>query len=157
MIHIYDDVIKDPDSYVDEILNIGFSDITDTVSVFRGIQPRITDEAEKFITNIFKNCSVEYNFVRQSPHMQEEPNFIHSDEMMGDLTVLLYLNKIHPEMAGTTIYDNDHNKKATAYMKYNRMVVFDSKELHSRNIKENFGEENDSRLVQIIFLQSNGI
>lgn len=157
MISIYDNVIKDPDTYVKNILDTGFVDVTDTISVFKGIQQRNDDEAEKFIMSILGDgYRMEYNFIRQSPYMQDEPNYIHSDEVMGDVTVLLYLNKIHPEHAGTTIYDENQNKKFTAHMRYNRMLVFESRELHSRNIKENFGVEDGSRLVQVMFL-SHGI
>jgi hypothetical protein len=36
--------------------------------------------------------------------------------------------------------------------KLNRMVAFDSKVKHSRNIFNNFGSDDKSRLVQVIFL-----
>ena len=125
MIYVYDDVIINPDLYVEQVLKTGFIDVTDSVNVFKGIQPRGEDEAQNFITNIFEGYNVCYNFIRQSPHMQEEPNFIHSDEMMGDLTVLLYLNKEFPDGSGTTIYDKNKNKKFTVHMNYNIILVLE--------------------------------
>jgi len=152
---VLDNIIKNPDIYVKEVLDKEFIDIEDgTHGVFKGIQPRKNDELEGFVLKLFPNYSVGYNFVRQSPCRQVEPNFIHSDEMMGDKTVLLYLNKEYPSNAGTTIYNEDVSPSCVIYMKYNRLVVFDSYHKHSRNLKDNFGKGEDSRLVQVMFLNS---
>lgn len=153
-----DNVIKNPDKYVDDILCNEFVDVNDGVNTFKGIQPRGIDEFDSFLKNYFKiNLSMKidtaYNFVRQSPFMQQEPNFIHTDEMMGDITALLYLNKTHPGNEGTIIYDESHNPLCTVHMKYNRAVVFSSRVPHSRAILENFGEGDDSRLIQVLFLK----
>jgi len=119
--------------------------------IIEGIQPRSNDEFEKKVLDIFIGYEVAFNFIRQSPYLQDEPNYLHSDEMMGDVTILLYLNENHPEGAGTTVYiPND--TKVIDY-KFNRMCWFDSTELHSRNIKENFGVGDEARLVQVIFLK----
>ena len=87
---------------------------------------------------LFNDYCVKYNFVRQSPFKQKEPNYIHSDEMMGDKTILLYLNKTYPEGAGTTFYNEDETKSCSVNMKYNRLVAFDSYH-HSRTLYDNFG------------------
>jgi len=73
--------------------------------------------------------------------------------MMGDLTAILYLSKTHPEEDGTTIYDEDGNKSCVFYSRFNRMVVFDSSLPHSRNIIENFGQDEGARLIQVAFLK----
>ena len=150
---IIDNVIKNPETYVENVLQNAFVDIEDGENTFKGIQPRLEDELQKFVLRIFPNYSVVYNFIRQSPKGQKEPNYIHSDEMMGDKTVLLYLNKQHPSNAGTTLYNDDETKSCVVYMKYNRLVAFDSYHKHSRNLVENFGSGNDSRLVQVMFLK----
>jgi hypothetical protein len=150
---IIDNVIKNPETYVESVLQNAFVDIEDGENTFKGIQPRLEDELQKFVLRIFPNYNVVYNFIRQSPNGQKEPNYIHSDEMMGDKTVLLYLNKKHPSNAGTTLYNDDETKSCVAYMKYNRLVAFDSHHKHSRNLVENFGSGNDSRLVQVMFLK----
>jgi len=151
-----DNVIKDPDLYVDDILKEGFIDVPDGDKVFKGIQPRKDDELQKFIEFLFPEYTAVYNFVRQSSLNQVEPNFIHTDEMMGDKTILLYLNKVFPKGAGTTLY-KEETPVCIAYSDYNRLVVFDSITPHSRNIFENFGEGKDSRLVQVMFIKKNNV
>jgi hypothetical protein len=153
-VSIYDDVIKDVDAYVSDIYSNEFEDISDGVDTFNNIQIRDnTDEFSKFVLFLFNEYEIFLNFVRKSPLNQLEPNFIHSDEMIGDITCVLYLNKERPEDDGTTIYNKDHTPKLRIYSMYNRMVCFNSGELHSRNIFENFGTEDTSRLIQVIFLK----
>ena len=71
---------------------------------------------------------------------------------MGDKTAILYLNKIYPKEAGTTLYENN-KPMCTIYASFNRMIVFDSTLPHSRNMFDNFGEDIHSRLVQVIFIK----
>lgn len=148
-----DNVIKDPNQYVDDILKQGFYDFADGWKVFKNVHARNNDEFKKFVLDLFPDYEAKWNFVRQSPLNQEEPNFIHKDDMMGDITVLLYLSKNHPDNDGTTIYDENNKPICVLYSKFNRMVAFDSDLPHSRNIFENFGEGDDARLVQVIFLE----
>jgi hypothetical protein len=148
-----DNVLSSPKVYVRDIFDIGFQDVKDGDKVFKNIQFRDKDEFYKLVSFIFPNYYVTYNFVRQSPLNQLEPNFIHTDEMMGDLTVVLYLNEEAPDEDGTTIYDDQGKPLCKFYSKFNRMVAFESSLPHSRNIFENFGEGEQSRLVQVIFLK----
>ena len=150
---IIDNIIKEPEKYLKDILEIGFEDIKDANQVFKGIQLRYKDELQVFVEDVWDDYNVVYNFVRQSPKTQDEPNFIHSDEMMGDKIVLLYLNSEFPTQAGTTIYDEDETERCVLKWKFNRLVSFDSHVKHSRNLRENFGEGKSSRLVQVIFLK----
>ena len=154
---ILDNVLLNPDQYVKDIHDNEFVDIYDGKNTFKNIQPR--DHTDEFARSVLKalgrRYSVAWNFVRKSPANQEEPNFIHTDEMMGDLTAILYLNKEHPDTDGTTIYDANNTKCCTFYSKYNRLVVFESKVPHSRNIFENFGEGESARLIQVAFLKYN--
>lgn len=151
---VIDDVIRDIDSYVEEILAGEFKEESDGAAIFKGIQVRPhNDELASYALAIFPECEVAYNFVRQSPLYQEEPTFVHSDKAMADITVILYLNKEAPQRDGTTIYNNDEIKDAVIYSKYNRMLAFNSDALHSRNIFQNFGEGDDARLIQVVFLK----
>lgn len=151
---LFDNVIQDPKEYVKDILKNGFTDILDGEKVFKNIQPRdYNDEFALFVTDLFSDYYVKWNFVRKSPLNQEEPNFVHTDEMMGDITAILYLSENHPDNDGTTIYDEDGNTSCVLYSKFNRMVLFDSNVPHSRNIFENFGEDDNARLIQVIFLK----
>jgi hypothetical protein len=150
----FDNIIKDPLSYVSDIHLHGFQDVADGEYTFKNIQPRDkNDEFAKYVTDLFGGYKVDLNFVRKSPLNQEEPNFVHTDEMMGDITCLLYLNEQAPEDDGTTIYDEDKKPLLTMYSKFNRMIAFDSNAPHSRNLFENFGEGQTARLVQVIFLK----
>ena len=150
----FDNIIKNPLSYVEDIHLHGFQDVADGEYTFKNIQPRDkNDEFAKYVTNLFVGYKVDLNFIRKSPLNQEEPNFVHTDEMMGDITCLLYLNEQAPEDDGTTIYDEDKKPLLTMYSKFNRMIAFDSNAPHSRNLFKNFGEGQTARLVQVIFLK----
>jgi len=149
-----DNVLSDPDAYVKDIYCGEFVDVPDGDKTFKNIQPRKDDEFSKIVMEYFgSKFDIAYNFVRMSPYGQEEPNYIHSDEMMGDLTVILYLSKEHPDNDGTTMYDSEEKPSCVVYSKYNRMLSFTSHVRHSRNIFENFGEGESSRLIQVIFLK----
>ena len=151
----FDNIIKDPLSYVSDIHLHEFQDVADGEYTFRNIQPRDgNDEFALYVTNLFSDYKIDLNFIRKSPLNQEEPNFVHTDEMMGDITCLLYLNEQAPEDDGTTIYDEDKKPLFTMYSKFNRMIAFNADAPHSRNIFDNFGEAQTARLVQIIFLKA---
>jgi hypothetical protein len=153
-IAVFDDVLSDPKSYVQQIHRAGFTDVDYGGTLFRNIQPRDnSDEMARLLGYLFPNYVISMNFVRKSPLDQAEPNYIHSDENEGDITCILYLNENAPAEDGTTIYDSDGKKVAVLHSKFNRMVSFPSAELHSRNIYENFGTDTDARLIQVIFLK----
>ena len=104
----FDNVLENPKDYVSDIHLHEFQDVADGQHVFRNIQPRgDSDDFAKFVSKLFPDYRLELNFVRKSPLNQQEPNFIHSDEMMGDLTCILYLNEESPSEDGTTIYDEE--------------------------------------------------
>lgn len=149
---LIDDLLDDVNAHVADVLSNDFIDVNDGVSTFKNIQDRKSDIVSESILPLFKDFDVAYNFVRRSPEGQEDPNFIHSDEMMGDLTCLLYLNEERPGEDGTTMYDEDETSKIIFKSKLNRMIIFDSLLKHSRNIFNNFGSDERSRLVQVIFL-----
>lgn len=153
---ILDSVLIDPNRYIKEINENEFIDVVDGDKVFHNIQPRSNVDmfARIAMAYLGPKFYVTFNFVRKSPLNQQEPNFIHTDEMMGDVTAILYLSKDHPQDDGTTIYDENGDKSCVFYSKFNRMVLFDSTLPHSRNIFENFGEGDDSRLIQVAFLKS---
>ena len=151
----YDNIIKDPKEYVADIHKYEFQDVADGKNTFKNIQPRdANDEFAKYVTDIFFGYKVNLNFIRKSPEKQEEPNFIYTDEMMGDITCLLYLNEDAPDDDGTTIYDDDNNKLFVMHSKFNRMIAITSEAPHSRNIFDNIGVGEKARLVQVIFLKA---
>jgi hypothetical protein len=168
----FDNVLEDPDTYVDKILEQSFVDVPAGPQVFKGIQLVKNTYVADRLQDFFPNTEVIHDFVRMSPENQEEPNYIHSDKKMCDVIAILYLNKDFPVYAGTDIYENkktgscidtgkkqnwsakNFNRSIHVSMKYNRMIAFPADLYHSRSIKENFGEDlNSSRLVQVIFLK----
>lgn len=165
---VIDDVLENPDEYVQDVLSKPFVTIPDGKKSFKGIQMVEDDEVEKKLENIYTNYKVVNNFIRQSPVNQDEPNYIHSDRNECDLIAILYLNKKHPKNAGTLIYedesrgsmvdfglDNDPDFRTSVklFMKYNRLIAFPSDLYHSRSIIKNFGTGDNSRLVQVLFLK----
>lgn len=153
---VYDNVIKDPLAYKKKILSGVFQNAFDGVNLFKNVQPLTPrDEFVDFLMNEFSilDLVVSWNFARKSPYMQDEPNFVHSDEMMGNLTAILYLNESPPEGDGTTLYDEDGKIMIVSQSKFNRAFVFNSDCLHSRNIYHNFGQGDDARLIQVVFLK----
>jgi hypothetical protein len=153
---LMDNVLPNIDKYVDRIYQERFYEFKDGGNLFKNIQIRPSNDLFcKFLSSLFPKCYVSLNIVRRSPYMQEEPNFVHTDEEMGDFTCMLYLNKNAPDDDGTTIYDNEGKPSMVVKSKYNRMFCFDSRLPHSRNLYENFGEGRDARLVQVVFLNFN--
>lgn len=146
-------VLENPKEYVDYILSLWFTDVRDGDKLFKGIQPRSDDdEFAAVCLSLFPNTIINYNFVRQSPYKQEEPNFIHSDEMMGDITCILYLNESPPANDGTIFYNDNNEVSVEVKAEFNKMIAFDSEVKHSRAIFDNYGMGKDSRLIQVIFL-----
>ena len=171
ILDITDDLLDNIDSHVEEILKGEFIDIEDGEVTFKNIQVRGEDIVYKKVSEIFTRHEVVTNFIRKSPKYQDEPNFIHHDGMMGDITAILFLNKEYPDESGTVFYENIDTKEAycrditqvndgksfretmRVKMRYNRLLVFPSRLYHSRSLEENFGEDdNNSRLVQVLFL-----
>tara|TARA_R100000742_G_C4279594_1_gene104645 strand:+ start:4972 stop:5448 length:477 start_codon:yes stop_codon:yes gene_type:complete len=146
-------VLADPDAYVEEIESGGWKVIEAEAGEFRGIQERGMDELAELATVLFPEYEITLNFVRKSPLHQEEPHYIHTDDMHGDRTVILYLNKTYPEGYGTTLYDNNETPILINQAQYNSAFIFESNVKHSRNIKLNFGSQNDARMVQVLFLK----
>ena len=147
---VIDDFLENPHDHVEDIFKNGFIDYQSESGIFRNIQVR-DDEVKELIHGVLPDYDVAHNFARMSPHGQIEPNNIHNDEVMGEITCILYLSIDHPSDDGTTIYDCE-NKMIDVRSKFNRMFIFDSSLYHSRNIFSNFGVGESSRLIQVLFL-----
>jgi hypothetical protein len=167
---IIDNFLDDPNTYVEQILKQNFVDVSDGEKTFKGIQLSDNQEVIDKTLSVLNGMHIVYNFIRQSPVNQTEPNYIHSDKNMCDVIAILYLNRAFPKDAGTTIHENiktnsivdkgeenadEFTKSVIVSMKYNRMVAFPSDLYHSRNLLNNFGTGEDSRLIQVLFLKQN--
>ena len=102
------DVYSNPDEYVSSLKKKGFEDFNDGVNVFKNVQKLERDDVAKSIESLI-NAELVLSFARMSVLGQEEPNFIHKDDMHGDYTAIIYLNKKYPSEYGTTLYDEDNN------------------------------------------------
>lgn len=159
-LHIIDDFLDEPEEYIDAIHDMPFDNYDTDSGTFSNIQLRGMDIVVERILQMYPDYALNLNIIRQSPYGQLEPNFIHSDKIMGDLTCVLYLNSSFPMPAGTRLYvpndkDSDHEFEASVdlYMGYNRLVIFPAELHHSRMRQDNFGADRDSRLIQVIFLK----
>ena len=146
------DVFEDPDKYVEGIKQKGFTDFQSGENVFKNVQELERDDVVKAIESLL-GAKLVLSFARMSPLGQEEPNFIHKDDMHGDYTAILYLNKVYPSGYGTTLYDENDDEILVCKAKYNSLFIFPSSVKHSRNTLQNFGEGDDARLVQVMFFK----
>jgi hypothetical protein len=171
MIAVFDAVLRDPTAYRDAALALPFQSV-DVGQVFHGIAKPVTHTFENWFEENFPTYQAEVSFFRKSPLGQVEPNDIHNDVDMGDLTALLYLNPDPPEGDGTYFWFNrewntDHSpsplagpdgKRSTQWLcsskvraQFNRCVVFSSDLFHSRGLLENYGSGDEARLIQVLF------
>lgn len=146
------DVFENPDKYVEGIKEKGFTDFESGENVFKNVQELEKDDVVKAIESLL-GAKLVLSFARMSPLGQEEPNFIHKDDMHGDYTAILYLNKVYPSGYGTTLYDENDDEILVCKANYNSLFIFPSSVKHSRNTLQNFGEGDDARLVQVMFFK----
>lgn len=128
-----------------------------------------------------------YTFARMSPHEAPQPHMIHTDSIMADWQVVVYLNR--PEHcehrgAGTAlvrhwqtgaelnpttpeevaIWERDVNlpwtweKTLWVGMKSNRAAIFRSNRYHMALPVKGFGHDNyDARMVLVMFFNLSGV
>lgn len=166
MTEIVDGVLADPQGYREKALKQTFS----TVHGFHGIaEPPDTSFLEWFKKR-YPQHEPTLTFLRKSPVGQQEPNFIHTDTDMGDVTAILYLNPEPPAEDGTSFWERadgaieggilvgeegkDLSKwslRGTVPAAFNRALIFSAPLFHSRAIEANYGKGNEARLIQVLF------
>ena len=77
-----------------------------------------------------------------------------NDELVEHLKTLYPNYKVSLNMV-TTLYNEDNTISAIVKARTNRLVIFPSYILHSRNILKNYGEGDDARLIQVCWLVKN--
>lgn len=177
-IRVYDDVMVDPDAYRSYALAQTYADVVVAPAVFKGIAECHDTRFIDAVRALDPSFTPRLTFFRKSPLGQPEPNFIHTDRDMGDVTAILYLNPDHTAGDGTTFWrhrqsgailsDAEGDVLLSEWLawrdrdqwepwqrveaKFNRMVVFDAPLFHSRSIDGNYGTtDTDARLIQVLF------
>lgn len=172
-IHIFDDFLPEPEAYKVDALSLEFRSYELGGQTFHGIAiGGRSGDLSSAIAARFSGHEAGLTFFRKSPEGQMEPNFIHSDDSMGDWTGILYLNENPDERDGTSFWRHvvtgmregsqreygAHWKDksmweswAMAKARFNRLVIFPAPFFHSRGIIENYGHGDDSRLIQVVF------
>lgn len=155
-IKVLDDVLPDPMAYRMEALAQEFGDVTFGTDTFRGIsacrRPDVTAAAAEAIPD----AEPVLTFFRKSPQGQHEPNYVHSDEMMGRWTGIYYMNPDPPEGDGTSFWEPAGNgwvEVRRVPARFNRLLLFSAELKHSRSIYDNYGDGDGARLIQVVFLR----
>ena len=177
---VVDDVLPDVDAYRAAALAQPFRSVEPTPgAVFHGIAPAVDEALPRWIAARYPSLTPTLNFIRRSPAGQVEPNFIHTDETMGDWTALYYLTADPAPGDGTTFWRwretgaiQSTAAPGSAAMRAehvawrdlaqwepwtqvtarpNRLVLFPAAYYHSRTLVENYGQGDDARLLQIVF------
>lgn len=148
-----DCVIPEIDKYRNLVLTADFQTYDyGNGQVFRNMAELPDTPFSNFALEFFPNYVLSGHFARKSPYGQEEPNYIHTDEMHGDITGILYLSPSN-NGCGTVLYNDDETPAVTIHMNYGRAFFFSSVIKHSRLLYDNFGEGDDARLIEVVFLK----
>lgn len=177
MIGVFDHVLADPAAYRRAALALPFQTVDVGHAVFHGIAPCLDPTVPQWLERTYPDLAVTLTFFRQSPAGQLEPNDIHNDVDMGDVTAILYLHPDPPAADGTTFWRHQasglqgsthalagaagHDRDAWQTWRHvpaacNRAVVFDAGLFHSRAIVANYGAGDDARLIQVLFARRRG-
>ena len=149
-----DPCLTNLDMYRDAILRADFATHDyGNGQVFHNMAELPNTPFSDYVTTFFPSHIITGHFARKSPYGQQEPNYIHTDDMHGDVTCILYLSPVHDD-CGTILYDDDENPSVTIHMSYGKAFFFDSKIKHSRVLRENFGDGDDARLIEVVFLKA---
>jgi hypothetical protein len=154
-IQILDDALPDPMAYLAEARGLSFGDVTYGPDTFRGIARSHRREVD-LLAESQTNASAVLSFFRRSPRGQVEPNYVHSDEMMGAFTGIYYMNPEPAEGDGTLFWERDGGgwrRTRMVQAKFNRLLTFNAELQHSRALFDNYGEGDGARLIQVIFLR----
>jgi hypothetical protein len=146
-ISAFNDVIGNPEKYVEDILEHGFQNIGDKKKMFVNIQPRDEiDEFAKFVSKVCWNHSIKTNIVVNSDYSTELPDW---DTSGGAAIAILYLSKEDDGKLANSIF-SEGDLICNIYSKYNRAVFLG---FLTKEIFQKFSKTNVSRLCQIILLE----
>ena len=175
MISIIDNALDDPIEFRDAARALTYQSFVFEHCTFHGIAlGELADRTIPIIQTALTGLQPALTFFRKSPFGQEEPNYIHTDIDMGDMTGILYLNEDPPEKDGTCFWTHrqtgtigsvvPHERSAEGMSadgwdlrlhvpaRFNRLLIFPSALFHSRALYENWSKAGEDRLTQVSFL-----
>ena len=100
-IHVYDDVLPDPEGYRALALAHAFQTFEIGGEQWHGFAACLQTDIVDWLRDVRPDLTATLSFLRHSPQGQQEPNFVHTDRGMGDWTALYYLNPSPPDGDGT--------------------------------------------------------
>ena len=170
MIQVHDNVLTDPLAYRAAAVAQPVQSMTFGATTFHGLALAPDPAFLTWFAATYPAYAPTLTFLRTSPAGQIEPNDIHTDVDMGDVTALLYLNPDPPPKDGTTFWQHrasgategdawvrdGHDRDAWDVVqhvpaRFNRCVVFTAPLFHSRALVANYGHDADARVVQVLF------
>ncbi len=176
-IRVIDAAVPDPLTYRAAALSQSFGDIEAGPITFHGMASIGPSPLSQWLEDTYGLLTT-YSAFRLSPEGQEEPNYIHTDQDMGEWTGILYLNPEPPSADGTTFWKDLTNGAIqstastpedqtaewlrwrdrsqwepwhTVNAAFNRLLLFPSPYFHSRALYDNWGDGSDARLIQLLF------
>jgi hypothetical protein len=156
VIRVLDNVLADPHAYRARALAQEFRDVTIGPDTFRGIAPCPEGDVAAVAVQALGAEPV-LTFFRKSPRGQIEPNYVHSDKDMGSFTGIYYMNPDPPHGDGTKFWEWDDGQgwreTAEVEARFNRLLLFSTDLHHSRALYNNYGQGDDARLIQVVFLR----
>lgn len=171
MIAVHEHVLADPLAYRRAADAQAFASFEMGPVTFHGIASPPAPDFDAWFAATYPVYEATLSFLRRSPFGQIEPNYIHTDVDMGDLTALLYLNPQPPDEDGTLFWEHIATKRRDGgvlvgergrsgaawrpwdrvHARFNRCVVFSAALFHSRSLEANWGDTSEARLTQVLF------
>jgi hypothetical protein len=179
-IHIYDDVLPDPEGYRALALVHSFQTFVIGNVEWHGFAECEPSGLTDWLQDTRPDLTATLSLLRQSPDGQEEPHYIHTDRSMGDWSAILYLTPSPKAGDGTDFWRHrwsgvtescaesatEMAQEAQAWSdqdqwslrqhvasRFNRVVLFPAEYFHSRSLHENYGSGETARLTQIVFCE----
>ena len=160
---IHDAVLPQPEPYRQMALAQPFQSVSFGPITFHGIAPcELPNPLVHWIETTYPMLEPTLSFFRQSPAGQQEPHYVHTDTDMGDWTGLFYLTPDPPAGDGTVFYaprrpdaawddETAWDREGFVFARWNRLLLFPADVPHSRALRDNYGNGNTARLIQVVF------
>lgn len=162
-LEVWDDVLPDPIGYWVAAQRQPFETVQLGSQAFHGIAAAPDTQLLVALADLLgQDLGRVTTFLRRSPILQAEPNFVHDDTSMGQWTAILYLTPFPASGDGTLFYRavvdapawsrlTDWEQWAFVGARFNRLIKFPAEWPHSRALVSNYGAGHTARLIQVMF------